>query len=213
MAKYVIHHRDGQVLLRQGAESLDELFHIIQMRGLAIRGARLQAWDLTGVNLRRLDLRDANLKMAILDDTDLSDSRLSGALLQGASLCRARLSLTSLLGVNLTKANLYQAVLYNVPMQGTCLEEADLQGAYLESPDLIDAGCDSRGFRFVAVRQGARDKEEPYQIFAGCRTFPLEGARLHWRVRHPHNEPLRRECRAKVALLQEVAQARGWMEG
>ena len=71
------------------------------------------------------------------------------------------------------------------------LSNADLRGA-----TIIDAGQDSRGYRFVA-RQG-----EPTMIAAGCRWLTISDAREHWK-----DNP---ECLGKVEVIVAEASMRGW---
>lgn len=83
---------------------------------------------------------------------------------------------------------------------------ANLRGANLGADlgaDLIDAGQDSRGYRFVGwLHEGV------VQIRAGCRNFTLDEGRKHWANRH--GPTLRAECLAKLDLIEAVAKARGW---
>ncbi len=72
---------------------------------------------------------------------------------------------------------------------GANLSDADLSGA-----NLIDAGQDARGYRFVgAFRDGVR-------VLAGCRDFSVAEAKDHWAA-NP-------EALAKVALIEAVAALR-----
>ena len=144
--------------------------------------------DLRGANLRGADLRGANLSGADLRGADLRGADLRGAYLSGADLS----------GVYLRGANLSGA-----DLRGAYLSGVDLSGAYLSGAYLIDAGQDERGYRFVGIRQDGELK-----IHAGCRWFNLEEAKAHWV--NTHTGALRIECNAKIALIEQVAKARGW---
>ena len=146
--------------------------------------------DLRYANLRYADLCDADLRNADLRRANLSDANLSYANLRDANLRHANLHNTELRGANLSDAN---------------LRDADLRGADLRYANLIDAGQDSRGYQFIAVRHTA----EP-MIKAGCRWLSLTDARLHWREAHKDKTEWQAECLAIVAHIEAVAIARGW---
>ena len=133
-------------------------------------------YNLTGAYLRGANLSEANLSEADLSGADLSEANLTGAYLRGANLREADL-------------------------RGADLSGADLSGAYLRGADLtgitlIDAGQDSRGYRFIA-RRG-----DPMMIAAGCRWLRAAEAREHWA-----NNP---ECLGKVEMIVAEATRRGW---
>ncbi len=82
------------------------------------------------------------------------------------------------------------------------------RGTDLSGTDLIDAGQDTRGYRFVAQKDG-----DGLKISAGCRVFSsLEAAREHWAARHQDRPAQRAECLAKLDLIETVARARGWLD-
>ena len=126
-----------------------------------------------GVDLRGVDLRGAGLSGADLRGADLSGADLRGAYLSGADLRGAGLS-------------------------GADLRDADLSGADLRDADLIDAGQDSRGYRFVGHYCKA------VRIIAGCRNFTINEAKDHWA-----NNP---EALAKVVLIETVASLKNWVK-
>ena len=64
---------------------------------------------------------------------------------------------------------------------------------------VFDAGCDHRGYRFIAGRDLNRDNT--LRIFAGCRDFSPGEAQTHW---HKKNN---REALRKVAYLVAEAKA------
>ncbi len=77
--------------------------------------------------------------------------------------------------------------------------------AYLHGANLIDAGQDARGYRFVGVRQN----DGELMIAAGCRWLSLADAKAHWQDRHTDNAALHAECLGKINLIEAVATARG----
>jgi hypothetical protein len=122
----------------------------------------------------------ANLYGADLRCADLSGADLSGANLSGADLRWAHLN-----GANLRVAN---------------LSGADLGGAV----GVIDAGHDSRGYRFVAVQQ----EDVPYRILAGCRWFTLAEAWEHWGAPGVPSNP---ESVHRVLMIGEIAALKDWV--
>ena len=92
-------------------------------------------------------------------------------------------------------------------LRGADLRGADLRGAYLSGADLVDAGCDSRGYSFTAHWS---DQDKAFVIVAGCRYFTLAEAKAHWKDRHKADKALHAEVQAKIALIEKVARARGW---
>ena len=145
----------------------------------------------------RTDLNGADLGGADLNGADLGGAYLGGAYLGGADLNGADLNGAYLGGADLNGADL----------GGADLGGADLGGAYLGGAYLIDAGQDSRGYRFVGFLRG-----DAVRIIAGCRDFTLAEAEVHWVKTHDNDSALKAECLAKVALIETVASARGWIE-
>ena len=99
-------------------------------------------------------------------------------------------------------------------ISGEILFEANLgslkvvvEAAISAEADLIDAGQDIRGYRFVAVKNGG-----DIFITAGCRWLCLDDAKNHWAESHNDRPELKAECLAKVSLIESVATARGWIE-
>ena len=145
----------------------------------------------------RANLRGANLCGAYLVGVDLSGANLSGAYLVGVDLS----------GVDLSGANLSGADLNHANLSGVDLSGANLSGAYLNHANLIDAGQDSRGYRFVGwLHKGV------VRIRAGCHNFTLAEGHAHWNAAHPDHPALRAECLAKLDLIETVATARGWVD-
>ena len=114
----------------------------------------------------RANLSYANLSGANLFGASLSNADLTSANLFHANLFRANLSCANLSNANLSRADLFHANLFHAN-----LTSANLSGAI----GIIDAGQDTRGYRFVEVRHG-----ESMRIYAGCRDFTIEEAMEHW---------------------------------
>lgn len=113
------------------------------LRGVNLRGVRLE-----GANLRFADLRGANLRGARLKGANLGLARLEGADLRDADLRDADLRLAGLRGADLKFAKLQDANLFR-----STLEDADLAGARLEGTNLGLARL--RGANLgIAERQG-----------------------------------------------------------
>ena len=92
-------------------------------------------------------------------------------------------------------------------LHGANLYGADLHGADpLYGADLIDCGHDSRGYRWVAVRH-----DDSPRIAAGCRWYMLAEAHAHWDGEHASGEAVGAECRARLALIEQIAAVR-WPE-
>ena len=85
------------------------------------------------------------------------------------------------------------------------LRRSDLSHSDLSGSNLIDAGQDRRGYRFVGVRQ-----EVGYMIHAGCRWLSVESAKDHWNNTHARDQPLKTEILEKLKLIAATAKARGW---
>ena len=182
-----IEHRvTGEILFEAELDSLKLTVEAAVKKKACLRGADLRGACLSGADLEGSDLRGAYLSGSDLEGSDLRGTDLRGACLRGAYLE----------GSDLRGAYL----------EGSDLRGADLRGACLRGADLLDAGQDSRGYRFVAVKQ----KKGPYLIFAGCHTFTLKEAQAHWKKRHEGDQALQAECQAKIKLIAAVAKARGW---
>ena len=152
--------------------------------------------------LEKATASKSNLRGADLGGANLRGSNLRGADLYGADLRGAYLDVANLRG-----ADLYGADLGGANLRGANLRGADLYGADLRGADLIDAGQDSRGYRFVGWR-----REGVVQIRAGCRNYTLAEGHAHWNAAHPDHPALRAECLAKLDLIETVATARGWVD-
>ena len=136
-------------------------------------------------------LREA-VERAVREMAKLAGAELAGANLTGANLGRAYLT-----GANLADANLAGANLAGANLAGAYLPGAHLTRANLTGPTLIDAGQDSRGYRFVGV------PTDGVRILAGCRWFTVTKAREHW-----SGNP---EALAKASLIEAEAARRGWI--
>ena len=178
----ICHHIDGHALCECEAESLRGAVEQAVRKGVSLKGANLADANLRGANLRGADLADANLARA-----DLAGAILARAYLAGAYLADANLRGADLADANLADANL----------AGANLGRAYLAGAYLAGATLIDAGQESRGYRFVGV------PTDGVRILAGCRWFTVTEAREHW-----SGNP---EALAKAALIEAEAARRGWI--
>jgi len=143
----------------------------------------------------------ANLEGAYLVGAYLRGANLGGANLRGANLEGANLR-----GAYLVGANLGGAYLRGAYLRGANLRGANLGGAYLRGANLIDSGEDSRGYRFV----GHQWLDDVW-VKAGCRYFSLPDAWAHWREAHADEPAVRADCLARVALIETVARARGWV--
>ena len=132
-----------------------------------LTGADLRWADLTGADLTGADLTGADLRWAYLGGADLTEANLTEADLRGADLSRANLT------------------------------EADLSRADLGGQEIIDAGQDSQGYRFVAVPH-----DDGVRIAVGCHWFTAEEALLHWALKY--------EAMGKVRTLLAEARRRKW---
>lgn len=90
-----------------------------------------------------------------------------------------------------------RANLAGANLAGAYLAGANLAGANLTGATLIDAGQDSRGYRFVGV------PTDGVRILAGYRWFTVTEAREHW-----SGNP---EALAKASLIEAEAARRGWI--
>jgi len=104
------------------------------------------------------------------------------------------------------KANLHEADLRGADLIRVNLIGADLIRVNLIGADLIDGGQDSRGYRFLG-----QHKDNTLYIHAGCRYFSIDEAEEHWSKEHQENPDLHAECLARVALIKQIAKARGWL--
>ena len=173
----ILHRFSGAVLFECEAGSLKACVEIAISNGADLGGAYLGGAYLGGANLGGAYLRGANSGGANLGGADLGGANLSGADLGGANLGGANLG-------------------------GAYLRGANLGGAYLGGASVIDAGQDSRGYRFVAVKQ-----ESDWSIYAGCRAFTcIADAWAHWQERH--DGALQAEVHAKLKLIEAVIAAR-----
>jgi uncharacterized protein YjbI with pentapeptide repeats len=159
--------------------SPDKPAHILDLRGIPLRGQNLEnivipfalldeadlfKVNLTGANLsfvraRGVSLHEAILEKAILIAAHLEGADLSMARLNGADLSRARLDGADLGWAELSGATLVSASLENAVLEKVQAERADFSGAALISADFSLARCSGakfeganfRGARFVTV--------------------------------------------------------------
>jgi uncharacterized protein YjbI with pentapeptide repeats len=116
------------------------------LRGIILRGAKLNEVNLSGANLSNADLRDADLSCAQLRKADEDDSekipgeyyneylkamrgRSASERLEIDSILEIDLSEAKLSGANLSKANLNRANLSKANLRYADLSGADLRGA------------------------------------------------------------------------------------
>lgn len=192
MTNQIIRHIDGHLLYTCEAESQREAVGRAVGEGVSLEGA-----DLRGADLRGADLVDANLRYAYLRLANLRGANLRGADLRGAYLKGADLRGANLRNAYLRLANLRDANLVSACFGGADLEGSPLVGADLARADLIDAGQDSRGYRFIGV------PTDGVRIAAGCRWFTLDEAQEHWA-----NSP---DALARVELIAAEARRWGWI--
>ena len=151
---------------------------------------------------------DADLRGAVLTGADLSDAVLRGAVLRNAVLSGAVLSGAVLTGADLTDADLRGAVLSDAVLSGAVLRDADLRGAVLSGATAIFAGTDDRGYEFYLT---AGTTPNDIIIRAGCRRWgTFAAARTHFTHNYTSNGNVP-EIMAKLALLESVAKARGYL--
>ena len=132
-----------------------------------------------------------------------SDADLSGAVLTGADLRNADLR-----GAVLRNAVLSGAVLSGAVLSGADLRGADLSGAVLSGAKAIFAGVDDRGYEFYLT---AGTTPNDIIIRAGCRRWgTFAAARTHFTHNYTSNGNVP-EIMAKLALLESVAKARGYL--
>jgi uncharacterized protein YjbI with pentapeptide repeats len=119
-----------------------------------LRGAKLQATDLTGADFWRADLRDAALGLATLTGAHLTYTDASRAAfpqanlhnseflspnLHDAELEWADLSCATLTNVDFTHADLLDANLTCATIAGSDFTNADLEGADLSTAHILDS--------------------------------------------------------------------------
>lgn len=175
------------------------------LEGARLEGARLEGADLRGARLGRARLRGAHLGSADLEGALLKDADLGDADLRGANLGRANLQGAYLRGIDLRGAYLGGADLTDADLGG-----ARFRGSYIRGAGLIDAGQDSRGWRFIGCRFNGG-----VWVAAGCRWLSLSDARSHWGEGYPHDASGmhhgdRVEINAKLDLIEATAKSRGW---
>ena len=190
-------------------------------------GCNLSGLDLSGVNfsslkmnLSKINFRDATLYKARFAYTNLIHADFEGANLEDANFYEADLRNTEfkdavLYNANFENASLVYANLGGATLDNACFENANLRHASLPEPGgsisnadgIIDAGYDSRYYRFLGVRT-----RYGLYIVAGCRYFfNIEKANAHWANRHMSDPELHNECLDKVKFIKDKAIKRGWI--
>ncbi|MCI0708901.1 MAG: pentapeptide repeat-containing protein [Chloroflexi bacterium] len=111
------------------------------LKGLDLKGGRLQRVDLTAANLQgaslwQTDLTEARMRAAKLQEATFTDVTLHRADLSSANLDDTKLMSIKLQGADLYLANLRNAILYRAHLEGSHLRQADLQGADLRYANL-----------------------------------------------------------------------------
>ena len=100
------------------------------------------------------------------------------------------------------------AVLSGAVLSDAVLSDADLSGAVLSGATAIFAGTDDRGYEFYLT---AGTTPNDIIIRAGCRRWgTFAAARTHFTHNYTSNGNVP-EIMAKLALLESVAKARGYL--
>jgi len=138
---------------------------------------------------------------------------VKAAVERGTNLGGAFLSGTNLGGAFLSGTNLGGADLSGADLSGAFLSGADLSGAFLSGADLgsgllIDAGQDSRGYRFWAWQH------EGVTVYrAGCREWrDYDDALAHYDDGYA-SDGCREECILRLSLLRAEALRRWASDG
>lgn len=116
----------------------------LENNAIDLRGANLQAMDLSGLNFGKGQWQDAIMQGVSLWDAQMQGAILSGALMQGAKIWD-----TQMQGADLSFARMQGAVLAGAQMQGAGLMRVQMQGANLMRAQM--QGADLRR----ALMQGA----------------------------------------------------------
>lgn len=103
----------------------------LNLRGVDLRGAILEMFNLDGADFTLAHLEKAKLKGIKLSSAVLKGAYLNGADLEQAQLVGADLSATNLSGANLTNAVFRDARLGAADFSGATLDNADLLGVNL----------------------------------------------------------------------------------
>lgn len=201
---------NGTVLYESQAGTMSEAITEAIRAGVSLAGANLYGEilykaDLTNANLRGADLRGADLTNANLAGAIIEGAFLRGADLRGADLKRADLRGADLTAANLRGADLTGANLHNANLTDTTFARVANITDSCSAIGIIDAGTDSRGYRWVAVQH-----DDGPRIYAGCRWFTLSEAHAHWDREHADGEDVAIECRARLALLETLITTKGW---
>jgi uncharacterized protein YjbI with pentapeptide repeats len=122
----------------------------VQLRGISLKRALLNAMnlsecDLKGADLKRAYLCNSSLVGANLEETDLDRASLMGADFRTANLTNASLKWACLSGADFRQANLTGA-----DLTGADLTDADLTGADLTGANLL--GADLTGALLVGIQ-------------------------------------------------------------
>ena len=132
----------------------NDLTEGVNLKGVNLRGAKLQRANLWFANLQRADLGFAKLQRA-----DLLFANLQGAVLLAANLQGADLAVANLQGAILTGANLQKAHLAGgAKLQRADLVSANLQEANLGLANLQGARLGKANFKEAVLRYSHLEK-------------------------------------------------------
>jgi uncharacterized protein YjbI with pentapeptide repeats len=112
-----------------------------KMKGISLRGARLQNAYMSDANLQGVNFFEAELQGADLVNTNLQDSRLVCAKLHKAHLRYADLRGASIGFSDLSEADLRDTNMQEADLEGTDLRMAQLNNAKLQGVDLSHTRC------------------------------------------------------------------------
>lgn len=178
-------------------------------------GCDLSNRRLINVNLSGLNLSGANFRHSCLRGASFVDANVSGADFRNANLANAKFIRADLQKANFKRAYLAMADLGNAYIKETSFHRSFLTQAYFggcnleHAIDIINAGCDNRGYRFLATPAG---NSKRVHIFAGCRFFrDIQDAKYHWNTRHLDIPKLREQCLEKVDYIEAEAKRLGWI--
>lgn len=106
----------------------------LEDNAIDLRGANLQAMNLSELNFGKGQWQGAQMQGVRLNSSQLQHADLTSANMHGAILGRVKLSHAKLLG-----AKMYGALLYHAELQNASLESAKLRGAHLAAAQLQQA--------------------------------------------------------------------------
>jgi uncharacterized protein YjbI with pentapeptide repeats len=198
----------------------------LDLSGYNFDGANLCGTTFRQVNLRGATFRKANLRETAFEQTTMAGARFDRAMMDRAvlyqcgihsavfdhcMLTRATLEdlstdgRTSWVGTYFSYTILRDIVLGRTPLTGCDFCEADMEGAILVGPHVIDAGQDVRGYRFFATQ----NEDGVVVVHVGCQQFVGVQEARSYNYEHEY-APIYKECLAKVTMIAAGAKARGW---